>query len=65
MQLGTRKGVKRKVMYVCSYIIVGIKRGSKGRQGGGMYGGVQQEQGAGGQLGLTWPMGATGNLSNA
>ena len=50
MQLGTRKGVKRKVMNEYSYIMVGMKRGSKGRQGGGMYGGVQQGQGGKGAV---------------
>ena len=32
-------------MGVFSYRKVGIKRGGKGGQGGGMYGGGQQEQG--------------------
>ena len=52
MQLGTRKGVKRKVMSVCSYVIVGIKRGSKGGKGRGMYGGVHQGQEDRGEVGI-------------
>ena len=43
MQLGTRKGVKRKVMSVCSYVIVGIKRGSKRDKEKGCVLGGQQE----------------------
>jgi hypothetical protein len=51
VKLGIRKSVKRKAMDVFSYKMVGMKRGSKGRQGGGMYGGVQQEQGGRGAVG--------------
>ena len=51
MQLGTRKDVTRKVMSVCSYIIVGMKRGSKGGKGGWMYDEVHQGQGDRGEVG--------------
>jgi hypothetical protein len=42
--IGDQEGVKRKMMNEYGHRIVGIKRRSKGRQGGGMYGGGKQGQ---------------------
>jgi hypothetical protein len=58
-------GKKTKVVNVLIHIQVGKQRGIKGGQGGEMYDKRQQEQGAGGQLGLTWQRGATRSFSDA
>ena len=42
--MGSRRGVKRKIMGLFSDRMVGIKGGSKEGQGGGMYYGGHQEQ---------------------
>jgi hypothetical protein len=58
-------GVKNKG-YECINAQIGgkAKRNQVG-QGGEMYDKRQQEQGAGGQLGLTWQRGATRSFSDA
>jgi hypothetical protein len=46
VQLGSSGGVKRKAKSLLSNRMVGIKRASKGGQGGGVYYGGQQVQGS-------------------